>query len=107
MQPDINRETPRISALWPGKIDKYKYLTGDKILPSDQIFSTFSSTFKLFPLGKIFEKQKQLISKKKKQKKKRAAEKNKLKLSITNKEVSIEDVIPNIISRREILYVKW
>ena len=64
MQPDINRETPRISALWPGKIDKYKYLTGDKILPSDQI----SSTFKLFPLGKIFEKQKQLISKEKNKK---------------------------------------
>lgn len=68
MQPDINRETPRISALWPGKIDKYKYLTGDKILPSDQIFSTFSSTFKLFPLGKMFEKQKQLISKEKNKK---------------------------------------
>ena len=33
---DINREAARISALSFRKIDKYEYLTGEEILPSDQ-----------------------------------------------------------------------
>ena len=33
---DINRETAKISALSSGKTDKYEYLTGEKILPSNQ-----------------------------------------------------------------------
>ena len=33
---DINREAAKISALSSGKIDKYEYLTGKEILPSDQ-----------------------------------------------------------------------
>ena len=33
---DINREAAKISALLSGKIDKYEYLTGEEILPSDQ-----------------------------------------------------------------------
>ena len=33
---DINRETAKISALLSGKIDKYEYLTGEDILPSNQ-----------------------------------------------------------------------
>ena len=36
LQYDINREAAKISALSSGKIDKYKYLTGDEILPSNQ-----------------------------------------------------------------------
>ena len=36
LQSDINREAARISALWSGKIDKYEYLTGAEILPSNQ-----------------------------------------------------------------------
>ena len=36
MQYDINREAPKISALSPRKIDKYEYLTGEEILPSNQ-----------------------------------------------------------------------
>ena len=36
LQYDINREAAKISALSPGKIDKYEYLTGEKILPPDQ-----------------------------------------------------------------------
>ena len=32
----INREAAKISTLSSGKIDKYKYLTGEEILPSDQ-----------------------------------------------------------------------
>ena len=36
LQYDINREGAKISALSSGKINKYEYLTGEKILPSDQ-----------------------------------------------------------------------
>ena len=36
LQYDINREAAKISALSSGKIDKYEYLTGDEILPSNQ-----------------------------------------------------------------------
>ena len=34
LQYDINKEALKISALSSGKIDKYKYLTGEEILPS-------------------------------------------------------------------------
>ena len=34
LQYDINREVAKISALSSGKIDKYKYLTGEEVLPS-------------------------------------------------------------------------
>ena len=36
LQYDINREAAKISALSPGKIHKYEYLTGEDILPSNQ-----------------------------------------------------------------------
>ena len=36
LQCDINREAAKISALLSGKIDKYQYLTGEEILPSNQ-----------------------------------------------------------------------
>ena len=36
LQYDINRESVKISALSSGKIDKYEYLTGEEILPSNQ-----------------------------------------------------------------------
>ena len=36
IQYDITREAAKMSALWSGKIDKYEYLTGEEILPSDQ-----------------------------------------------------------------------
>ena len=32
----MNREAAKISALSSGKIDKYEYLTGGEILPSNQ-----------------------------------------------------------------------
>ena len=35
LQYDINREAAIISALSSEKIDKYEYLTGEEILPSD------------------------------------------------------------------------
>ena len=36
LQYDINRKAAKISALSSGEIDKYDYLTGYEILPSDQ-----------------------------------------------------------------------
>ena len=36
LQCDINREAAKISALSSGKLDKYEYLTGEEILPSNQ-----------------------------------------------------------------------
>ena len=35
-QYDINGHAAKISALFSGKIDKYEYVTGDEILPSNQ-----------------------------------------------------------------------
>ena len=43
LQYDINGEAAKISALSSGKIDKYEYLTGEKILPSDQSLHIFHS----------------------------------------------------------------
>ena len=33
---NVNREDAKISALSSGKINKYEYLTGEEILPSNQ-----------------------------------------------------------------------
>ena len=60
LQHDINREAAKISALSSGKIDKYEYLTGEEILPSDQIGILEQAKFTYSPLGNELEKQKQL-----------------------------------------------
>ena len=36
LQYNINREAAKRSALSSGKIDKYEFLTGEEVLPSDQ-----------------------------------------------------------------------
>ena len=36
LQYNINREAAKMSELSSGKIDKYKYLTGEEILPPNQ-----------------------------------------------------------------------
>ena len=56
LQCDINREVAKIFALSSGKIDKYKYLTGEEILPPDQSKITEQAKFTYSPLGKPFEK---------------------------------------------------
>ena len=35
-QYDINRKAAKISALSSGKIDKYEYITGEEVFPSNQ-----------------------------------------------------------------------
>ena len=57
LQYDINREAAKISALSSGKIDKYEYLTGEEILPSNQRQFIEQAKFTYSPLGKAFEKQ--------------------------------------------------
>ena len=61
VQYDINREAAKISALSSGKTDKYEYLTGEEILPSNQQQITEQAKFTYSPLGKAFEKQTKTI----------------------------------------------
>ena len=56
LQYNINREAAKISALSSAKIDKYEYLTGEEILPSDHRRVVEEATFTYSPLGKAFEK---------------------------------------------------
>ena len=44
-----------------GKIDKYEYITGEEILPSNQRKITEQAKFTYCPLGKAFEKQTKTI----------------------------------------------
>ena len=57
LQYDINREAAKISALPSGKLDKYEYLTGEEILPSNQQQIIQQAKFTYSPLGKAIEKQ--------------------------------------------------
>ena len=61
LQYDINREAAKISALSSGKLDKYEYLTGEEILPSNQQQIIQQAKFNYSPLGKAFEKQTKTI----------------------------------------------
>ena len=62
LQYDINREAAKISALSSGKIDKYKYLTGEEILPSNQQQTIEQAKFTYEKaLEKAFEKQAKTI----------------------------------------------
>ena len=57
LQYDIIREAAKMSALSSGKIDKYDYLTGKEILPSNQQQIIEQAKFTYSSLGKAFEKQ--------------------------------------------------
>ena len=61
LQYDINSEAAKISALSSGKFDKYEYLTGEEILPSNQRQIIQQAKFTYSPLGKAFEKQTKTI----------------------------------------------
>ena len=71
LQYDINREAAKISALSSRKIDKYKHITSEDILPPNKQQIIEQANFSFSPLGKAFEKQIKTIEDK---------EKNKLKL---------------------------
>ena len=59
MQYNINRRAAKILALSCGKIDKYEYLTGEEILPSDQRQIIEQAKFACSPLGEASEKRKE------------------------------------------------
>ena len=61
LQYDINREVAKISALSSDKINKYEYLTGEEILPSNQKQTIEQAKFTYSPLKKALEKQTKLI----------------------------------------------
>ena len=61
LQYDVNRETAKILALSSGKTDKYEYLTGQEILPSNQQQIINQAKFSYSPSGKAFEKQTKTI----------------------------------------------
>ena len=57
LQYDINRKAAIISALSSNKIDKYEYLTGEEILPSNRQQIIEQAKFTYYRLEKAFEKQ--------------------------------------------------
>ena len=60
---DINHESAKISVLSSDKIDKYEYLTGEEILPSDLNRIIEQGKFTCSTLGKAFKKQIKTIEK--------------------------------------------
>ena len=52
LQYDINREAAKISALSSKKFNKYEYLTGEDILPSNRQQIIEQAKFSYSPLGK-------------------------------------------------------
>ena len=60
LQDSINREA-NISALSSGKIDKYKYLASEEILPFNERPIIEQAKFTYPPLGKAFENQTKTI----------------------------------------------
>ena len=57
LQYDVNREASKISALSSGKFNKYEYLNGEEVLPSNKQQIIEQVKFEYSPLGKAFEKQ--------------------------------------------------
>ena len=53
-QYEINREAAKISVLSSGKTNKFEYLIGEEILPSEQIRTTGEAKINLFSFGKNF-----------------------------------------------------
>ena len=57
LQYNTSKEAAKVSTLSSGKIDKYDFLTGEEILPSDESRIIKQAKFTYFPLRKTFEKQ--------------------------------------------------
>ena len=99
LQYDINREAAKISALSSDKLDKYEYLTGEEILPSNRQQIIQSAKFNYSPSGKAIEKQIKTIEDQG-EKQIKAIQDNKKQLTNT-KEVTIKNIIPENILNDE------
>ena len=89
LQYDINREAARISTLSSGKIDKYEYLTGEEMLPSNQRQIIEQAKFTYSPLGKAFERQTKTIEDQRKKQVKALKD-----LGLKEETKSIEEIFP-------------
>ena len=58
LQYDNHKEAAKILALSSGKTDKYEYLTGEEILPSNQKQIIEQAKFTYSPLGKVLKRNK-------------------------------------------------
>ena len=83
-------EAAKLLALLSGKIDKYEYLTGEEMLPSDQsrIIEQVKFTYSL--LSKAFEKQKQTDA---------ITNQNKRLEALTNKDDNPKDIYKEIYNK--------
>ena len=61
LQYDIKGDAAKISALSSGKIDRYEYLTGEEMLPSNQQQIIEQAKITYSPLGKAFKNQTKAI----------------------------------------------
>ena len=86
MQYNINREAVKRSALSFGKIDKYKYLTDEEILPRDQRRVTEQAKVAYSPLAKTFQKQTKTIEEQGKKQIDSITNQNKILEALTNKD---------------------
>ena len=68
LQYKITKKAAKLAALSSKKIDKYEYLAGDDILPSNQRQIMEQANFVYYSLGKTFEKHTKIIEMKKKKK---------------------------------------
>ena len=82
---DINREAAKMLTLQSGKIDKYEYLTGEEILPSDESKIIEQAKFTYSPLDKAFEKQIKMIEDQRKKQVDAITNQNKRLEALTNK----------------------
>ena len=57
LQYDNNKEAAKVSATISNKFNKYEYLIGEEVLPSNQKQMIEQAKFTYYPLGKSFEKQ--------------------------------------------------
>ena len=99
LQCNITREKAKISPLSSGKLDKYEYLTGEEILPSNlqQIIEQAKITYS--PLGKAFEKE---IKKIEDQGKKQIETLENLKAKEQTKAIEV-DIMTNFQCKKELV----
>ena len=97
LQYDVNREVVKISALSSGEFNKYEYLTGEEILPSNKQQIIEQAKFEYSPLGKVFEKQVKTIEDQG-EKQIKAIQSNK------QKSISYDDYKNKLLISKEIIY---
>ena len=86
LQYDINKEAGKTSALSSGKIDKYEYLTGEEILPSNERQIIEQAKFTYTPLGEAFEEQTKTIEEQGKKQIDAITNQNERLVAFTNKD---------------------